>query len=108
MRFIVRVLGRAQADVLDCYAYLADRSPQGAANWFNRFAETRDRLSRDPARRPVAAESRFVDYEIREVLFKTRRGKPYRILFTIVGDEVRVLRVRGPGQDDLREDDFGA
>ncbi len=107
MSYIVRVLGRAQTDVFDCFAYLAQRSPQGAAAWFNRFAETRDRLSLDPTRRPIAPESRFVNYEIREVLFKTRKWKPYRILFTISGNEVLVLRVHAPRQDELREEDFG-
>jgi plasmid stabilization system protein ParE len=107
MSYKVRVLGRAQQDVATCYAYIAQRSLQGAASWFNRFAETRDRLSRDPNRRPLAPESRFVDYEVRETLFKTRKGRPYRILFTISGDEALVLRVRGPGQDFLTADDLG-
>ena len=99
MTYHVRVLTRAQHDVADCYNYIAERSPQGAASWFNRFAETRDRLATDADQRPLAWESAYVDYEIREMLFKTRRGKPYRILFTIQGDQVLVLRVRGPGQD---------
>ena len=33
-------LTRAQSDVEACYAFIAKRSPQGAATWFNRFAET--------------------------------------------------------------------
>jgi plasmid stabilization system protein ParE len=97
----VRVLHRAQQDVEGCYDYIAERSPPGAERWFNRFSETRDRLAIDAERRGLASESDFVDYEIREVLFKTRQGRPYRILFTIVDNEVLVLRVRGPGQDDV-------
>jgi plasmid stabilization system protein ParE len=107
MNYKVRVLGRAQQDVSTCYAYIAQRSLQGAASWFNRFVETRDRLSRDPHRRPLAPESRFVDYEVRETLFKTRKGRPYRVLFTIRVDEVIVLRIRGPGQDLLTANDLG-
>lgn len=103
MTYGVRVLTRAQHDIAACYAYLSERSPQGAASWFNRLAEARDRLALDAPGRALAAESEHVDYEIREVLFKTRRGKPYRILFTIRGDEVLVLRVRGPGQDFIAE-----
>lgn len=104
MNYHVRVLTRAQRDVAACYSYIAERSPQGAASWFNRFAETRDRLRVEADRRALAKESGQVDYEIREVLFKTRQRKPYRILFTIQGDEVLVLRVRGPGQDDVSAD----
>lgn len=72
----VRVLRRAQQDVEGCYGYIAERSPPGAESWFNRFAETRDRLAIDAERRGLASESDFVDYEIREVLFKTRQGRP--------------------------------
>jgi len=50
----------------------------------------------------------FVEYDVREVLFKTRKGNPYRILFTIQEAEVLILRVRGPGQDDLASTDFPA
>lgn len=106
MTYKVRILRRAQQDVAACYAYISERSQRGAASWFNRFVETRDRLAVDAASRPLAYESRFVNREIREVLFKTRKGRPYRILFTIAGDEVLILRVRGPGQDTLSPTDL--
>ncbi len=106
MRRFVRVLTRAQQDVAACYAYIAQRSPRGAASWFNRFAETRGRLAMDADQHAIAAESTFVDYDIREVFFKTRKGKPYRLLFTILDKEVLVLRVRGPGQDYVPEDEL--
>ena len=64
----------------------------GAASWFNRFTETRYRLAVDADKRPIAAESTYVDYDIREVLFKTRKGKPYRLVFTILDEEALVLR----------------
>lgn len=99
----VRVLTRAQRDVEACYAFIAKQSQKGAASWFNRFAETKDRLTIDAEIRPLAPESIHFDYHIREVFFKTRKGNPYRVLFTIQGDEVLVLRVRGPGQDFVPE-----
>ena len=106
MRRSVRVLTGAQQDVAACYAYIAERSAQGAANWFNRFTETRDRLAVDAEKRAIAAESAYVDYDIREVLFKTRKGNVYRLLFTVLDDEVLVLRVRGPGQDYVAENEL--
>ena len=42
-------------------------------------------------------------YNIREVFFKTSKGNPYRLLFTVLDDEVLVLRVRGPGQNYVAE-----
>ena len=104
MTHSVRVLARAQRDVQACFAYIAERSPQGAASWFNRFSETRDRLAQDPQSRAIAPENEHVAYEVHEVLCRTRKGEPYRILFTILDDEVLVLCVRGPGQDYLSED----
>jgi hypothetical protein len=48
---------------------------------------------------PLAAEDQHVDFEVRETLFKTRRGLIYRILFTIRDNKVIILHLRGPGQD---------
>ena len=92
--------------VQTCALPISERSPRGASSWFNRFAETRDRLALDADNRALAPESEFVDYEIREVLFKTRKGNPYRVLFTLQGNEVLVLRVRGLGQDFVPEEQF--
>ena len=106
MSYHVRVLTPAQRDAAACYSYIAERSAQGAASWFNRFTESRERLAVDADQRALASESEYVDYEIREVLFKTRKGKPYRILFTIQGTEVLVLRVRRQGQNHVSRDDL--
>lgn len=101
MNYKVRLQTRAKNDVRTCFEFIASRSPKGAARWFNRFVETRDRLAKEADQCPLAYESDDLDREIREVLFKTRRGQPYRVVFTISGDEVIVLRVRGPGQNAL-------
>jgi len=34
----------------------------------------------------------------RQFFFKTPHGRTYRGVFTVVDDEIRVLRVRGPGR----------
>ncbi len=47
-----------------------------------------------------------VQLPIKQVFFRTRRGRSYRAIFLIVGDEVRILRVRGPGQDSIDSDEF--
>lgn len=44
--------------------------------------------------------------EIRQLLFRTRKGRTYRALFDIQGKTVRVLRIRGPGQQLLAPEDF--
>jgi hypothetical protein len=39
-----------------------------------------ERLQQSANRFPLAPESHHFDHEIRNVLFKTRRGQPYRLL----------------------------
>ncbi|MBI1900279.1 MAG: hypothetical protein HYS13_04075 [Planctomycetia bacterium] len=44
--------------------------------------------------------------EIRQILFRTPKGRVYRMLFTIEADEVLVLQVRGPGEPPVEPDDL--
>jgi hypothetical protein len=46
-----------------------------------------------------APEDKDHEETIYQVIFKTRRGLPYRALFIVRGDQLYVLHVRGPGQD---------
>jgi hypothetical protein len=63
-------------------------------------------LVRNPLAYGLAPENEYVDYELRQFFFKTRRGRTYRGVFTVVADEIRVLRIRGPGQALLRRDEI--
>jgi hypothetical protein len=49
---------------------------------------------------------RLVKRGIRQTLFKTPRGRTYRMVFTILGSDVRVLAIRGPGQAPLTRNDL--
>ena len=106
MKFDVSVLRRASADADQILKWIADRSPQGAAHWGRVYDESILELRRDADRHGVAPESTSVGMAIRQKLFRTRRGRPYRLLYTIVGSKVRVLRVRGPGQAPVTRDDL--
>jgi hypothetical protein len=74
--------------------------------WVNRFGEVLASLEENPRRQPVAPESEEFPEEIRHITFSTRKGRTYRALFLIVEDEVRVLRIRGPGQHTLSADEI--
>ncbi len=43
---------------------------------------------------------------IRNVLFKTRRGRTYQMLFVIRGAAVHVVSIRGAGQQPIRPDEI--
>lgn len=106
MRFVVSTLRRAEADINRTYAWIADQSQLGAARWYGVAREAINQLSRDADEHGLAPESAELGRDIRQKMFKTRRGRAYRLLYTIAGQEVRVLRVRGPGQAPVTAEDI--
>lgn len=105
MKFRVRVLRRAVQDVREIAKWIAERSRPGAESWLKAWERLLDRLAESADSFAIAEENDEFELEIRQGLFKTRRGRIYRAVFTIVDNEVRVLRVRGPGQAPLTPDD---
>jgi plasmid stabilization system protein ParE len=106
MSLPVRILHRAQVDADDIYEWIAKRSPAGAVRWYSAFRAAAASLDKQHERCAQAPESESVGYDVRQRFFKTRRGRTYRLLFTIVQDEVRILRVRGPGQAPVTREDL--
>lgn len=96
----------ARRDLRQQVEWLHARSARGAARWLNEFERTLETLAANPFSAGLAPESGVVGREIREAVFKTSRGNPYRIVFDIADSAVRILRVRGPGQDDLSPEDL--
>jgi plasmid stabilization system protein ParE len=107
-RFRITVQRLASEDVETIYAWLRKRSPNGARRWYDAFHEAAKLLMHEPTRHALAPESIRVTEPVRQSFFKTRSGRLYRILYLIVGDEVRILRVRGPGQPLISEEDLGS
>ena len=106
MSFTVRTLPQAEFDAQQIYDWINERSPDGSRRWWEAFLVACDNLKQDPARYSLAPEARWCDREIRQLLFRTRRGRYYRLLYLIVEAEVRIIRVRGPGQPDLSPDEL--
>lgn len=107
MTYRLRILHQARREAIDIFEWLSQHSHAGAVRWWNAFESSAQTVSTRPLSYAIAPENEFVDYEVRHFVFKTRRGRLYRALFTIVEDEVRVLHVRGPGQDVLSAKDLG-
>ena len=108
MSFRLNILPRAEADVDAMFDWLEERSPSGASSWLSAFQCACERVTVNPYGYGLARENDLVEFEIRAFPFKTRRGRIYRGVYTIVEDEVRIVRVRGPGQADLSSDEIGA
>lgn len=101
----LRILPRAQEDVQHIFGYLSERSPQGARDWWAAFASAARGAAAGLVEYPLAPENNSTSFEIRQIVFKTRAGRRYRIVFTIVDEELRIVRVRGPGQPPLKPDE---
>lgn len=81
MKFSVQTLPIAEADFETLYEYIAERSPDGANAWAKAFEVACQTLSVNAGIHALAPESSDVDIDVRQVIFKTRRGNPYRLLY---------------------------
>lgn len=106
MSFKVFELRRAQADVRSIAGWLRQRSPQGAIAWLRAYDDMIGRLEEQPFSCGPALEREDCAFDLRQALFKTRRGRVYRALFLIEGQDVYILRVRGPGQAPVDAGEF--
>jgi plasmid stabilization system protein ParE len=98
MKFNIRLLWRAERDLDHIVTWLYQRSPRGAEAWHNAWKDTFRLLQETADRHGLAAESEGHPFEIRQISFRTRRGRDYRALYTIQGEEVLVMHIRAPGQ----------
>lgn len=102
----IRVSVRADADVNAIYEWLAERSPEGAIRWYEAFLDAVQPLQHRAESYALAPEAAHLEVDLRQTLFKTRKGRTYRALFVIVEDVVHIVSVRGTGQDLIRGDEL--
>lgn len=108
MKYRVRALRRARRDVDAILDWIARqrKSPQGAVRWRKAYETAAAALAHSPHRHSRPPERNTTDLDLRQFLFKTSHGRFYRGLFIIDGDEVLILRIRGPGQPLLAPDEM--
>jgi plasmid stabilization system protein ParE len=104
MSFIVIILPQAEREIQEFHDWIAARSKRGAATWTNAFLRALKSLESNPYGCSLAPESDDWPEEIRQLVFKTRRGNRYRALFVVRQSRVYVLHVRGSGQDVMTAD----
>ena len=96
--FHVEMSGEARANVTAIYDWIAASSPSGASRWLVAFEQAISRLERLPHSYGLAPESKYAPYELRQIMFKTRRGHVYRAVYFVEEDVVKITHVRGPRQ----------
>ena len=106
MNRFVRISKFARKDIKQICNWIAQRSPRGAASWYKAFWGAADGISSAAEGCMVAPESNRLQRDLQQAIFKTPRGRPYRIVFQIVDSDVVILRIRGPGQRALSQRDL--
>ena len=94
MAFRVEVTLEAEQDADSILEWLlSQHAGEAGIRWFLRLREVIDSLAEMPGRCALASEHASVPFEMRQLLYG-RKPHVYRILFTIQGDVVYVLRIR--------------
>jgi toxin ParE1/3/4 len=104
MKYGVSLLRRADRDSKRIYKWLAARSPTGALRWYEALLDALEDLRKRPTEFALADEIELADLDVRQRFFKTPRGRRYRMLFVLAGNQVHVLRICVPGQRPVRPD----
>jgi hypothetical protein len=84
----VTFLPQAEHDAKNLHARIASDSVGNADRFIMELRARAASLNRWPRRCPVAPESRVAGFEVRAALFNS-----YRILFTIIGRHIAVLKI---------------
>ncbi len=104
-KYRVSVSANAKANLLDYYEHASKHAPRTADRWYDRFDVALQTLSTLPQRWPVASESEIYPEQIRQMLFG-KGTSVYRVLFTIVEDEITVLHIRRSTMDTASLDEL--
>lgn len=85
--------------------YRRDGSNDRIEAWLNGLVAAVEDLADESDQFPVAAEAARLGFDLRQKLYGTRQHR-YRILFAIVPDAVRVLRIWHGARAPLTTDDL--
>ena len=108
MIYTVVVPRKVEREIDTIADYIAKQSKSGVVSWLTAYEKALDTLRNRPEACSLAPEDEHFDHQdIRQHLFKTRKGKLYRLVFRIESPNiVRLLAVRGPGQDFVPADEL--
>ena len=104
MTYRIVLTERATHDLDEAYQWYAERIPGAASRWYNGLLNAIRNLSHDPLRCPVAAESKKLPMEIRQLVYGPQRS--YRALFVVQKQTVIVLHIRHTARQDARIDEI--
>ncbi len=101
MRYEVILQRKAKRDLDTACSWIHQRSPEGATRWYTGFIDALGTLETHPLRCSLAPENDDFHVEVRQLVYRPKSRRRFRALFTIAGNEVHVLHIRGAGQPPL-------
>lgn len=101
MAYRVELTPEAEADLDQGYRYIARNSPTNVHRWWQHFYDVAGRLSLFPEGCTLAPENEGVPFEVRQKLWGN-----YRVLLTIAGERVIILRIRHAARLPLSPDEL--
>ena len=94
MAFLVKYTLRAEDDLDGILNWLVEQgASETGLRWFRGLRKAINSLNNFPERCMLARENDSVPFEMRQLLYG-RKPNVYRVLFTIEGETVYILRVR--------------
>ncbi len=84
MIYRIVVTATARADVIEAFTWIAERSPDAAARWYDGLQKAITKLKKMPERHPIAQEeSQQLGITLRQMLYLTfRTSAPYYLRIT--------------------------
>jgi plasmid stabilization system protein ParE len=94
MAFRVEISAEAESDAEGIFEWLiSQHAGETGIRWFIALEEAIASLAKFPERCALAPETLRFPFEVRQLLYG-RKPHVYRILFTIQGETVNILRIR--------------
>ena len=84
MSYRVHVSEPAEEDADRVYTWIRERSPDGASRWWNVLLAALEKLKDQAASFALAPEADDFEEPLRQILFRTRRGRTYRVSLSFV------------------------
>ncbi len=100
MEFRVEFSAEAKSNIAEIYRWIRERSVQGADRWYQELLDAVASLEfANSIPGSIAPESNEFQVEMRHLVFKVPRGRPYRIVFQVEKGKIHVISVRGKGMN---------
>ncbi len=107
MTYALKVTASAKQDQRDAVRWYAEHySESFAKRWNDGIEQAMASLGQNPERCGLVHENDRLSVDVRQLIYRTAKHQKHRILFTIDGDTVYVLRIRHSSRRDIGEQEL--